>query len=449
MKYKKKIVASFLLLALFLVFGLSGCLKEKNTINYRLTLEVWGVFDNSDAFSELNSRYSRDNKQITEVKYRKVSSNLADYEKELFDAIAAGNGPDVFFFHNAWLTQHENKIAAMPNSEQAIITYKNTFVDVAAADFVKKNQIYAMPLSCDTLALYYNKDLINQAGIASAPATWAELISDTPLLTKIDNYGNINQSAIALGRSKTPGAVNRSSDILMLMMIQNGTEFFDSNGQIKIDQEEAAKNALDFYTQFSRGGSRTYTWNSNMDYSVDSFRYGKTTMMLNYSYWNQQLRKTDPKFNFDVAPAPQLNLDKKINFANYWGLAAVKNKELKPGTDGRKINYTNEDRIVEAWKYINYVTAGTGKSADFDPTKNYLEKTQKPPARRDLVEATQNDPLMGVFAQQALTAKSWAQPDSNAVEEIFNEMIDEVASGKFAVFEALRNASSRIRVLIK
>jgi len=448
MKYKKT-TALFLITAFFSTFILSGCLKGKDSINYRLPLEVWGVFDDSDAFTKINGLYAKANKQVTEVKYRKISSNLAEYEKELFDAIAAGNGPDVFFFHNAWLTQHENKIIPLPDSSQFIIDYKETFVDVATDDFVKDNQIYAMPLSNDTLALYYNKDLINQSGIASVPTTWEELISNVPLLTKIDRYGNINQSAIALGRSKDPGAVNRASDILMLMMLQNGAKIVDGQGLPILENEQSARKALEFYTQFAQGGSLAYTWNSNMDYSVDSFRYGKTAMMINYSYWNWRLKELDPKFNFDVAPVPQLNLNNKINFANYWGLAVVKNKELKPVRAGEKINYTDQDRINEAWKYIQYITAGAGKTDEFDPTEQYLEATKKAPARRDIVEKMQNDPELGVFAQQALTAKSWKQPDSNMVESIFIDMIDEVANGQSSIYETLRTASSRIRNLTR
>jgi ABC-type glycerol-3-phosphate transport system substrate-binding protein len=306
-----------------------------------------------------------------------------------------------------------------------------------------------MPLSNDTLALYYNKDLINQAGIASIPATWNEIENITPFLTKIDPFGNINQSAIALGRSKDPGAVNRSSDILMLMMMQNGAKIIDDRGLPMLDREQGARKALEFYTQFAQGGNKAYTWNSNMDYSIDSFRYGKTAMMLNYSYWNWRLKELDPKFNFGVAPAPQVDLNNKINFANYWGLAVVKSKQLKPERPDENINYTDQDRINEAWKYIQYVTAGAGKKDDFDPTKQYLELTKKPPARRDLVEEMKNDPELGVFAQQALTARSWRQPDNNVVETIFIDMIDEVVSGRSSVYDALKTASSRINALRK
>lgn len=452
---KQKIISTFSILLIVsssLLF--SGCGPDPGP-KYRMDLEVWGVFDDSDAFTKINQTYQRANPQIAEVKYKKISSIYADYEKELFDAIAAGKGPDVFYFNNTWLTAHDNKIAPLPNSEENLAKFKENFVDVAYSDFVKDNKVYAMPLDCDTLALYYNKDLLNQAGITNPPTTWEELVKQVGMLTKIDSYGNITQSAIALGRSKSPGEINRSSDILMLLMLQGDANMYDQkSGQIVFDKYTgSSKNpgvsALEFYTQFAMGSSDFYTWSSKMDYSVDSFRYGKTAMMINYSYWADRLHKSDPKLNFEVAPVPQLDSNNQVNFGNYWGLAVTKNKELTSSAPNQKINYTNEDRVAEAWKYIQYVTQKQTEGAELDATQAYIESTNKAPARRDLIEKNKNQVFWNVFANQALTAKSWPQPDTTAVEDIFVDMIDDVVNGQTTALEAVRTGASRVNALLR
>ena len=450
MKNKKKISIFLLVVSLFMASLFSGCLKERNKVNYKMTLEVWGVFDDTEDFGMINNEFARANPQITEIKYKKISANALEYEKELFDAIASGKGPDVVFFNNTWLPKHQNKLASLPSSEKYLSFYKENFVDVANADFVKDNEIYAMPLWSDTLALYYNKDIFNQNGVTAPPKTWAGVEDITKKITRIDNFGNINQSAIALGRSSEPGGINRSSDILMLMMMQNGSEMFDERtGMAIFERNQSSRETLDFYTKFATGSSDYYTWNSNMDYSIDSFRFGKTAMMVNYAYLAERLRKLDPKFNFDIAPVPQHNLNKQINFANYWGLAVVKNKELVPIRKDYKVNYTNQDRINEAWYYIQYMTTNINKGTEFDATKIYLEQNKKPAARRDLVEEQKNDVELSVFANQILTAKSWSQPDNLAVEEVFVQMIDDVVAGKTTVYEALKIGVSRVNNLIK
>jgi len=436
------------------VFLFSGCLKNRRA-PYELNLEVWGVFDDSDVFSEINQEYKKLNPQVKNIKYKKVSNDITSFEKELTDAIASGNGPDVFFFGNNWLSEHKEKIVALPDSEQYLDSFKTNFVDVTYDDFVEENQIYAMPLYCDTLALFYNKNLFNQAGITSPPETWQELLDYIDYLTSIDSNGNITQSAIALGRSKKPGGINRASDILTLMMMQEGIEIYNKNSnRLTFANNQKSIDVLDFYTQFALIGSKAYTWNSTMDYSIDSFRSGKTAMMINYSYWKNRLREESPKLNFETAPVPQQNLNNKINFSNYWGLAVTKHKELQPVSNNRPVTYTQEIRINEAWKYIQFLTTKPVVVEDqagpsFDPNEKYLENTNKPAARKDLIEKQKNDPEISEFAIQALTAKSWAQPKNLVVEEIFVEMINEVVSGAKTSYEALRSAEVRINNLLR
>lgn len=441
------------ILILFLIFLTSGCSCGKKTgPPYRMELEVWGVYDDSDAFKEINELYAKLSPQIAKINYRKLTSNEHQFEEELVDALASGKGPDVIFFKNTWISKHHDRIAPLPNSKEHLPVFKQNFADIAVGDFVQNNEIYAMPLHCDTLALYYNKDILNQTGLAYPPSTWQELKKQVPKLTKIDDYGNITQAAAALGRSKHPGGVNRAADILMLLMMQSGARMNSNNQTSAVEFEEGGNpgtSSLNFYTQFSQGSSEYYTWNTKMDYSIDSFIFGKTAMMINYSYVYPVLKKKNPKLNFDVAPVPQIDFNNKVNFGSYWGLATIKNKEIKLTEKTGK--YTNEDRIREAWNYITFVTEKPKAeyNLEIDPAEIYLAKTKKPTARKDLIEKQASDPFLGVFAQQLLTAKSWRRPDEEAVDTIFEDMIDEVASGQKTSGEAMAAAMSRINALRK
>ena len=452
-KSRRIFLVGIVLLLFFSTFVFSGCVKQKKQL-YEMNLEVWGIFDDSDTFYEINKQYQKLNPQIKNITYKKISNDITGYEEELTDAIASGNGPDIIFFGNNWLSEHKNKVVSLPGSEEYIDTFEKSFVDIAEEDFVEENQIYAMPLYCDTLALFYNKDLFNQAGLTAPPETWQEVLDYVDYLTQTDSNGNIIQSAIALGRSKNPGGINRSSDILTLMMMQAGVTIYDkTSGRVEFAGNSKSISALDFYTQFALAGSKAYTWNSTMDYSIDAFKSGKTAMMVNYAYWKNRLKEESPKLNFDTSPVPQGDLDNKINFANYWGLAVVKNKQLQPAQSDQAITFTQQDRINEAWNYIKYVTTSPAfsenvASFEFDPTEKYLENTSKPAARKDLIEKQKSDPDLKEFAVQALTAKSWAQPKNLVVEEIFIEMINDVVSGSKTSREALNSASTRINNLI-
>ena len=430
----------------------SGCLKKKQPEVPQMELEVWGIFDDSDVYDEINAFFAERDPYVSRVKYRKiVDRNIKEFEKTFTNALANGTGPDIIYFKSSWLPKHGDKLMPMPDSEQSLGHFRDSFVDVAYQDFVYKNNIFAKPLYCDTLALYYNNNILNQAGLVKPPATWDELKQYTKILTKVDDYGNIKQSAIALGRAKNPGEINRAGDIVMLMMLQGGA-VMNKEGTLYAEFNKSTLNnsdpgviALNFYTAFANASTPLYTWNAKMPYSIDAFRYGQTAMMINYSYWYDRLKRSDPKLDFSVAPVPQSGLENKaVNYPSYWGMAVVKNKPLPVG-----VGYTNEDRIREAWRYINFVTNPPTQQGNFDATKYYLTKTHKPAARRDLIEQQKNDPVLGVFARQALTAKSWRQVDNFAIDEIFMDMIDAVNRGAMTVSEAINNAEARIAALVR
>jgi ABC-type glycerol-3-phosphate transport system substrate-binding protein len=213
-----------------------------------------------------------------------------------------------------------------------------------------------------------------------------------------------------------------------------------------------AQDALSFYAQFAQSNSQYYSWNPTMHYSIDAFSEGNLAMMFNYSWHIPTIKEKSPKLNFAIASVPQFSGNPPANYANYWGFAVAKNKIPAAGM-------TNDTRAAEAWKFIKFLTTkpsgqlasasgGTlGKGTvdpNYDPAKTYLEKTRKPAARRDLIEAQKTDAELGVFAKDNLIAKSWKQSQSEAIENIFAEMIDQVNKGQANINDAIDTAGQRI-----
>ena len=156
---------------------------------------------------------------------------------------------------------------------------------------VRGGKIYGLPLSVDSLALIYNRTMLDNAGITKAPSTWLEVKEAVKKLTLQDDEGNIVQSGIALGGSKN---INRTSDILSLLMMQNGTEMVDPTGRKIMFAETSPysddKNyrpgmeALRFYSDFAMPSKEVYSWNSAMPEASEAFVTGSLAMMLGYSY---------------------------------------------------------------------------------------------------------------------------------------------------------------------
>lgn len=455
---KRIFLAFFLVVALV---SLSGCgCKQTPAASYKINLEIWGLFENEDPYRDIFAAFIKKNPNVGSIRYKKM--NTDSYQKELVDALASGQGPDIFLIHNNWVPSFQDKIyPALPEvlTEQKV---RNEFVDVVADDFVSEGDIYALPLSVDSLGLYYNKDLFNEAGITTPPKSWEDFVSTARKLTKFDTQSQIVQSGAALG---TATNINRATDVLGLLMLQNNTAMVDLIGKNAAFDGYAntngktfspGENAVNFYTQFANRSSQSvpYTWNPRMHYSIDAFSEGTLGMMFNYSWQMEILESKAPKLNYAVAPVPQFPNTRQVNFANYWGYAVAKNRT--PDTKGMDAavasRVTNDMRAKEAWKLLAYMTTKYDPAADsanktqtvqstFDPAKDYLEKTKKPPARRDLVEMQKTDVKYGVFAAGNLIAKNWYQISPDSIEVLFSQLITQINNGEVTVADGLRSAS--------
>ena len=442
----------------------SGCgFKSAAPETYQVKLEVWGILD-SDAYAGIFSEYKMTNPYVIEINYRKLP--IETYKEDLLNALAAGNGPDIFMIRNAWRGAFEDKVVPAPDYLLTEKQYRDVFVDVVAEDFVKDGKIYAAPLSVDSLALYYNKDLFNAAGIARPPATWEELLGDVRKLNRINQFGVIDQSAIALGTAQN---INRSTDVLQALMLQMGSDIGQTKeGRVEFSDEKSRK-ALEFYTQFANISSSFYSWNPRLHYSIDAFYENTLAMMINYSWKYAEIKQKNAKLNFATASLPQFSGTTAVNFPNYFGFAVAKNKVAEPDPaaqagavklDPEKQNYL---RIHEAWQLINYMTlphpdntvtlqngiAGTTKSfpLSFDPTKRYLERANQPAARRDLIEWQKQDVVLSPFATGNLIARNWYQGNPEAMDTIFAEMIDSVNNKEQNAYEALTAAVKRANLV--
>ncbi|SNB74059.1 carbohydrate ABC transporter substrate-binding protein, CUT1 family [Arboricoccus pini] len=110
----------------------------------------------------------------------KVALEFVPYEAlhdKIVTAAAAGNGYDVALFDVVWTAEFaqrhflKDETAAIPAADTAAV------FDGAWSTVTYDGKRYGMPWILDTKYLFYNKDLLRQAGFDHPPATWSELAS--------------------------------------------------------------------------------------------------------------------------------------------------------------------------------------------------------------------------------------------------------------------------------
>jgi len=419
------VVLFFVLLFLGLIPGLKPPGGNGGTgPGAQTKINFWGVSEanNGNAIRSVIDEYSKINNSVT-INYRQFD-DIDTYEKTLLNALSSGQGPDILMFHNTWLPKHYDKLVSVPETIFNLGYLGQLFPDIINSDFVSQSKIYALPLYIDTLALIYNKDIFNSKSIAIPPKTWSDFQSLIPQLRQLNALNQIAKPAAAIGGSNK--SIDSASDLLNVFMLQFGSQFINSNGEITFGNQGLA--ALNFYLQFANPSSQYYTWNDNLTSSIDNFSQGDLAMIFNYNSKLNLIKAKNPYLNIKVSALPQFYPDQatKIkNYANYWGLAVSK----------QSINQ------VAAWNFIVSITANP------QIAEVYLKTSGEPPALNSLIEKYKDDPNLGVFARQALTSFSWPQPDNTSVKTIFSDMISSVLNGQLDSRQAITQAENKINEL--
>ncbi|MDP3964423.1 MAG: extracellular solute-binding protein [bacterium] len=426
-----------------------------------VTLTIWRVWDEEDAFQDILDAYRRQHPNV-EFEYRKL--RYEEYRDELLSAWARGEGPDIFSVPNYWAGEYREFMEPLPRvlelprqetrkvlgfkTEKTIVTDKiptysinnlradfapSVVEDVVFYDDQGDQQIYALPYSVDNLALYYNRDLLNQAAIALPANTWKELLVQIGRLVKENAQGELIQSGIALGSVDN---IQRYVDILSMLMVQDGAVMstINNKNQFRASFDDEIKDAegkkfhpgshaLSFYTDFANPSKQAFSWSEELPTAFESFTQGQLAYFLGYSYHQEMIRDAAPRLNFDVAPLPQVSLNQEANYANYWVESVYNNSDVK--------NW--------AWDFLFYATKA-------ENVVSYLNATQQPSALREVLALqAEQDPAIEVFVNQVFTAKNWYHgQDYGTVENAFSTMIKSILDGESTPEDATDTAEKII-----
>ncbi len=419
--------AGFLVLIFILIsIGLLPGKQQEGPPKIKAQLEFWGIGDEKPGYTATFDAFKKSYPGTT-INYRNFS-NSEDYETAILESLASGKGPDIFMIQNTSLSKQINKITPVPSKSFSASQLKEFFPKIVEQNFTNKGAVYALPLSIDSLALFYNKELLNQGGVAVLPKDWKEFQDIIPKLTKSDSNKNIITAGAAIGGSEKN--INHATNLLYLLMLQSGTQMVNKEFTSASFASKDGENALKFYTSFTDQQNEFFTWNDKMINSLEAFEQEKVAMIFNYASVIPQIKKKYYSLDFGIAPIPQpQNASTSISYANYWGYAVSKQSK----------------NPAIAWDFIIALTT------DKNNAEKYLEMTKKPPALKTLIDKYQNNsefPEFSVFTNQALIAKSWPQINPEKTREVFSNAIEKATINPKEISEILREAEDQITELM-
>ncbi|MCE9585035.1 extracellular solute-binding protein [Candidatus Nomurabacteria bacterium] len=417
-------------LAIFIAGGILGVLVfsgtipigKKNSLGGQGTVVLWGTINQQlilpavDDFNRVNTDFV--------LKY--VQKDPVTFDQDLLEALASGNGPDLFFLPDNLIHHYQNRILTIPYTSLPIATFKTSFVG-ASDVFLSSKGITALPLYVDPMVMYYNRSILDANNIVNPPATWDELQNLIPVLTKKDQNNKIIKSAVALGQFSN---ISHAKDIISTLFMQAGNSIVAEQNGLYYSSLASGPVSLDsflkFYTDFANPLNTSYSWNKSLPVSINSFSSEDVAFYFGYSSELPVLVNKNPNQNFLVAPMPQFKNSKtKVTFGHVTGVA---------------ISSASKNSTA-AFTVAGILTNGTFFSKIFG-------QLSVVPARRDLLTVKPTDAYFPIFYSSALFAKSWSDPSTLDTDIIFQGMIDNILSGNMVISNALSDASMKLSLLL-
>jgi multiple sugar transport system substrate-binding protein len=387
-----------------------------------VTLSVWGT-DPKGYFDGVLGAYQALRPNVT-VTYTAIPEE--GYEEKVVNALASGEGPDVFMIGSHDIPREMSKLAPAAATQMSIASLRELFPTVVEQDFVSGADVYALPLYSDTLALIYNKDLLDAAGIVAPPKTWTDFQNDVVRLRTLAENGQVVRAGAAMGGSSR--TVPHAPDIVYALMLQNGVTMTDANGGNAGFSSDAGLEAFNFYLRFADPASAYYTWSDSRTDALESMSGGNVAMMIGYKSDIDALKKKSPFLNVAAAALPQqVGATQPVTFADYKGLAVSKQSK----------------NAGWAWDFVVDTTT------DLTTYKSYATASALVPALRTSIGEVLTDANLGVFAKQALIARSWHENDATKIGALFDHAIQDVLGGRADSAHAIRAAKDGTDQLVR
>jgi len=342
----KKIIA-IIACSTALMSTLAGCGSEKqasgtgsSSANVTLTYSIWDK-NQKPGMEAIAKAFHEKNPNIT------VNVEVTPWDQywtKLDAGASSGTLPDIFWMHSNSFLKYANNDMLMDITDK-IKNSKDVNLDNFPKDLVQlytaKNKNYAMPKDYDTIALWYNKTIFDEKGIAYPDETW-----DWNKLLEVAQ--KLNNPAKGVYGFLSP--VDNQQSYYNFIYQNEGTILSADKKKSGFDSA-ATKEAIQFAVDLSQKYKVSPTAQQFADTSRDQyFESGRAAMAFFGSWMVSELKANDyVTQNCDVAIIPFGK--KKATLYNGLG-NAVSAKTKNPDAAWNFLEYlgTKEANAIQAEK---------------------------------------------------------------------------------------------------
>ena len=314
---------------------ITGFIGDDVTVSGPVEIEYWQyeLETKTDLVGELIKEFQAANPNIT---VKQVNFPYDDFRQQVAAAVQAGEGPDVLNVFYGWIPAYVQQQFLVPLPAEyfpADQIEKDYFPMVQVAKV--KDAYYALPTAVRTLALLYNKDILEAAG-QQPPTTWEETVAVAQATVKKDGENfeivGITQDIGGQGHSWWREGLIR----------QNGALPFKDETQNR-ELNWTSAEAVEAFAWLT--GLLTEQKVTQTGFQTDgptAFGSGKAALHVDGSYRIGSLKASNPELNYGVVPLPAHK--DKASFASFWANTITRN-----AAEG--------DKLIASAKFIDFLSS--------------------------------------------------------------------------------------------
>lgn len=282
-----------------------------------------------------------------EVEYAAIPFvGTISYDTKLLADLSSGAGPDVWTM-GSWNYGKFIDAGLLAPFDPAIFGYES--VDDLVGDypkgslgvFLREGSLYGMFSELNTLALFYNLDMFEAAGIdplpSDRPVSWQQIGEIGQALRVLDPATNTaTQMGYQFGFFASFRSEQWYAQNFYALMRQYGQNDIFADGQAA-GNTEAAVNAFQTIYDF------TYTYQAyDPNFLVnwfEDFPNNRVAMVLAGTWFAPAIRGANPDVRFGVAPHPVVDPDDPSTYSNIvwsWGWSSNPNKDAEQQALGQE-----------------------------------------------------------------------------------------------------------------
>lgn len=388
--------------------------EEKPSAEEAKVVKFWSFHSGSEA-EYLEAAVKAYNESHDTVKIEHTVVNQSDYTTTLIPtAYANGEAPDILYVEPSTFTKYAQKGMLADISSYYTEELKADILPSALEAATMDGKIYALPMEMETLGLFYNVDMLKDAGI-EPPKTWDELHAAAKALTTDDVYGLVLP-------------VEESGYTLFNwwpFMWMAGADIYDKDGNCTVNTPEMAT-ALDYWGGFFKEGLAPSSLQIG-PWDIGNVGTGIAAMQVSGTYVINAAENNYPDVNIGVVPLPSPN-GNPITVAGGQKLAVnAQSACIKEASDFIFWLYGDMEDLTNAGKWVT-------------------EAKFAYPARQSVIDANGavfEEGLRAVFTDFYDTAVP--EPSYSAkVTESLSKMLQNVMFGGKTGEEAAKEAQSEI-----